>query len=75
MQILIYKWLLCVHCIVMKGSVLCQPIGQPVKKCHTKRCLESRDNAAGHTTFIGAANMSAGLVTVVSNMVICPVFL
>ena len=44
-------------------------------KCHTKRCLELQDNTAGCMTFVGVANMSAGLTIVVKHMLICPVFL
>ena len=39
------------------------------QKCCTKRCLESQDNAAGHMTFVGAANMPARLTTVVNHYV------
>ena len=45
------------------------------QKCHTKRCLELRDNAASHTTFAGVADMSAGLTMVVNHMLICLVSL
>ena len=32
-------------------SAVCWPVGWPAK-CHTKRCLESWNNGAGHTTFV-----------------------
>ena len=54
-------------------SVLCQPVSWPAK-CHTKRCLELQDNAAGCITFVGVASMSAGLVIVARHMPICLVF-
>ena len=53
--------------------VLCWPAGQ-LAKCCTKRCLGLSDNAAGHMTFVGAANMLAGLVLLAIHMPICPVF-
>ena len=30
----------------------CWPVGWQTK-CHTKRCLEFKNNAIGHTTFTG----------------------
>ena len=50
-----------------------QPVGQ-LAKCHTKRHLELQDNAAGHMTFVGAADMLAGLVLVAIHMPICLLF-
>ena len=44
-------------------------------KYHTKRCLESQNNAAGHMAFVGVANMSARLVLVARHMLICLFFL
>ena len=41
---------------VYAASALCQPVGQPAK-CYTKRCLELKNSAAGHTTFVGVADM------------------
>ena len=45
------------------------------RKCHTKRHLELPNNTVGHTTFVGVANMLAGLTTVFIHMLICLVFL
>ena len=52
---------------------LCQPVSQPAK-CHTKRCLELQDIAAGHTTFVDVADMSAGPVLLIVCIPTCPVF-
>ena len=54
-------------------SELCQPVSQPAQCC-TKKCLELQDSAAVHMTFVGAANMLAGLIIVVKCMLICLVF-
>ena len=54
------------HCYAMRvyaAGMLCQPVSQ-LAKCHTKRCLELQNNTADHTTFVGVADMSAGLVLV-----------
>ena len=53
--------------------MLCQPVGQ-LAICHTKRCLELQNNAAGHMTFVDAAAMSARLAPVARCMLICLIF-
>ena len=54
-------------------GVLCWPVGW-LAKHHTKRCLELQNNMVGHTTFVGAPDMSAGLVFTATHMPICPAF-
>ena len=44
------------------------------QKCHTNICSELQDIAAGHTTFVGAADMSARPVLMLICIPICPVF-
>ena len=44
------------------------------RKCHTKRHLELQNNAVGHTTFVGVANMSARLTNYVYTYVNLSVF-
>ena len=55
-------------------SMLCWPVGQ-LAKFHTKRCLELQNNAAGHMTFVGMANMTAKHVPAARHMIICLVIL
>ena len=59
-------------CIYRLG-VLCWPVGW-LAKHHTKRCLESQNNMVSHATFVGAANMLAGLIFTATHMPICPFF-
>ena len=59
---------------VYVSIMLYQPVNW-LAKYHAKRCLESQNNATGHTTFVGMEDMSARPVLVARHMLICLVFL
>ena len=55
-------------------SVLCQPVGWPVKY-HTKKCLYSQNNMVGHMTYAAAAaDMPARLMLAVMYIPVCLFF-